>query len=89
MQLLPCSGRGLVLLIEDDPQVRERLARAAPKRLAGRRGGPDDAMAEMAAMQEDGRLIDGEMPSPWSATIDSGAGRHGPAGARTAALRVR
>lgn len=58
------SGRGLVLLIEDDPQVRESTS------LVLRQGGwqvaaaahPDDAMTEMAAMQEDGRLIDGEMP---------------------------
>ena len=58
------SGRGLILLIEDDPQVRESTA------LVLRQGGwlvtaaahPDDAMAEMAAMQEDGRLIEGEMP---------------------------
>ncbi len=58
------SGRGLVLLIEDDPQVRESTT------LVLRQGGwqvaaaahPDGAMAEMAAMQEDGRLIDGEMP---------------------------
>jgi len=58
------SGRGLVLLNEGDPQVRESTA------LVLRQGGwhvaaaarPDDAMAEMASMQEDGRLIDGEMP---------------------------
>ncbi len=58
------SGQGLVLLIEDDPQVRESTA------LVLRQGGwqvaaaanPDEAMGEMATMQEDGRLIDGEMP---------------------------
>lgn len=63
-QELARSGRGLVLLIEDDPQVRESTT------LVLRQGGwqvaaaahPDDAMAEMAAMQDDGRLIDGEMP---------------------------
>ncbi|OGA82507.1 MAG: hypothetical protein A2711_15825 [Burkholderiales bacterium RIFCSPHIGHO2_01_FULL_63_240] len=61
---LPRSGRGLILLIEDDPQVRESTA------LVLRQGGwlvaaaahPDHAMAEMATMQEDGRLIEGEMP---------------------------
>ncbi len=63
-QELARSGRGLILLIEDDPQVRESTT------LVLRQGGwqvaaaahPDGAMAEMAAMQEDGRLIDGEMP---------------------------
>lgn len=61
---LPRSGRGLILLIEDDPQVRESTA------LVLRQGGwlvaaaahPDHAMTEMATMQEDGRLIEGEMP---------------------------
>jgi len=63
-QELARSGRGLVLLIEDDPQVRESTA------LVLRQAGwqvtaaahPDNAMAEMATMQDDGRLIDGEMP---------------------------
>ena len=58
------SRRGLVLLIEDDPQVRESTA------LVLRQGGwqvaaaahPDGAMAEIASMQDDGRLIEGEMP---------------------------
>ena len=58
------SGRGLVLLIEDDPQVRDSTAlvlRQAGWQVAAA-AHPDDAMAEMAAMQEDGRLLDGEMP---------------------------
>ena len=61
---LPCSGRGLVLLIEDDPQVREStllVLRQSGWQVAAA-ACPDDVMAEMAAMQEDGRLIDGEMP---------------------------
>jgi len=58
------SGLGLVLLIEDDPQVRESTAlvlRQAGWQVAAA-AHPDGAMAEMAAMQDDGRLIDGEMP---------------------------
>ena len=58
------SGRGLVLLIEDDPQVRDSTAlvlRQAGWQVAAA-AHPDDAMTEMAAMQEDGRLLDGEMP---------------------------
>lgn len=58
------SGRGLILLIEDDPQVRESTAlvlRQAGWQVAAA-AHPDGVMAEMAAMQDDGRLIDGEMP---------------------------
>ena len=58
------SGRGLILLIEDDPQVRESTAlvlRQAGWQVAAA-AHPDGVMTEMAAMQDDGRLIDGEMP---------------------------
>ncbi len=58
------SGLGLILLIEDDPQVRESttlVLRQAGWQVAAS-AHPDGVMAEMAAMQDDGRLIDGEMP---------------------------
>lgn len=58
------TGRGLILLIEDDPQVRESTALVLQQcgwRVAAA-AHPDDAMGEMVAMQEDGRLLEGEMP---------------------------
>ena len=58
------TGRGLVILIEDDPQVREStqlVLQQAGWRVAAA-AHPDEAMAEVLGMQESGQLIDGEMP---------------------------
>lgn len=58
------TGRGLLILIEDDPQVRdstELVLRQAGWHVAAA-AHPDGALSELLAMQERGDLIEGEMP---------------------------
>lgn len=59
------QGRGVVVLVEDDPQVRDSTALVLQQhgwQVAGAPS-PDDAVALIVAMQEDGRMPEGEMPA--------------------------
>ena len=62
---LKSPGRGVVVLIEDDPQVRESTALVLQQhgwQVAGA-ANPDAAMMLIAQMQDDGRMPEGEMPA--------------------------
>ena len=59
------TGRGVVVLVEDDPQVRESTALVLQQhgwQVAGA-ATPDEALSAVAAMQDDGRMPEGEMPA--------------------------
>ena len=59
------QGRGVVVLVEDDPQVRDSTALVLQQdgwQVAGAPT-PDAALALVAQMQEDGRMPEGEMPA--------------------------
>ena len=59
------AGRGVVVLIEDDPQVRESTALVLQQhgwQVAGA-ANPDAALMLIAQMQDDGRMPEGEMPA--------------------------
>ena len=59
------DGRGVIVLIEDDPQVRDSTSLVLQQhgwQVAGAPT-PDAALATLAAMQEDGRMPEGEMPA--------------------------
>ncbi len=61
---LPRTGLGAVVLIEDDPQVRESTALVLQQHgwVVAAAATPDDALALIARMQEDGHMQEGEMP---------------------------
>ncbi len=58
------QGPGVVVLIEDDPQVRDSTALLLQQHgwLVAAAPTPNDALALLAAMQDDGRMPAGEMP---------------------------
>ncbi|MBH1987002.1 MAG: response regulator, partial [Burkholderiales bacterium] len=61
----PSPGRGVVVLIEDDPQVRESTALVLQQhgwQVAGA-ANPDAALSLIAQMQDDGRMPEGDMPA--------------------------
>lgn len=59
------TGRGVVVLVEDDPQVRDSTSLVLQQhgwQVAGA-ATPDEALATVAAMQDDGRMPEGDMPA--------------------------
>jgi two-component system, sensor histidine kinase len=64
-QAMARTGRGVVVLVEDDPQVRDSTSLVLQQHgwhVAGA-ATPDEAVAEVAAMQDDGRMPEGDMPA--------------------------
>lgn len=64
-QTMARTGRGVVVLVEDDPQVRDSTSLVLQQhgwQVAGA-ATPDEAVAEVAAMQDDGRMPEGDMPA--------------------------
>jgi len=64
-QAMARAGRGVVVLVEDDPQVRDSTSLVLQQhgwQVAGA-ATPDEALATVAAMQDDGRMPEGDMPA--------------------------
>lgn len=61
----PRSQRRVVVLIEDDPQVRDSTALVLQQNgwTVAAAATPDEALATISAMQDDGRMPEGEMPA--------------------------
>ncbi|MBT9609293.1 MAG: hybrid sensor histidine kinase/response regulator [Aquabacterium sp.] len=64
-QAMARAGRGVVVLVEDDPQVRDSTSLVLQQhgwQVAGA-ATPDEALAAVAALQEKGRMPEGDMPA--------------------------